>query len=307
MMDTSVIEIRRLPNYQLVSTTDFFFPLVDDPFLMGRIACANVLSDMYSEGVTEVDNLLMILAASIDMPPNCRDIVTWKMIEGFRSLAEEAGSSVTGGQSIYNPWPIIGGTAMSVVPKERVLMPTGAIEGDVLVLTKPLGTQVAVNAFQWINIDERWSRISDVVSREQLERAFDISAMSMERLNRKAAELMWKHGAHAATDVTGFGILGHAEALARNQSESVSFVIHTLPVIRAMAGVDAKLQNLFRLVKGRSAETSGGLLICLPKENVGAFCSEIYEAEGWPAIVVGTVEGGDRSASIAADVEIKEL
>ena len=135
-------------------------------------------------------------------------------------------------------------------------------------LTKPLGTQVAVNAHQWLDQPDRWKRIKLVISSEDVRKAYQRAMDSMARLNRTAARLMHKYNAHACTDVTGFGILGHAQNLATNQKNEVSFVIHNLPIISKMASVAKACGNMFKLLQGRSAETSGGLLICLPREQV---------------------------------------
>lgn len=132
----------------IVSTTDFFFPNVEDPYLQGRIALANVLSDLYAMGVAEVDSVLMILAASLDMDESSRDIVARQFIKGFDDAANDAGTAVTGGQTVKNPWPIIGGVAKSVCREEDFIRPINAQVGDVIILTKPLGTQVAVNVRQ---------------------------------------------------------------------------------------------------------------------------------------------------------------
>jgi len=150
--------------------------------------------------------------------------------------------------------------------------PDSAVVGDVLVLTKPLGTQVCVNAHQWLDQPERWNRIKLVVSEEDVRKAYQRGMDSMARLNRIGARLMHKYNAHGATDITGFGLLGHAQALARNQKNEVSFVIHNLPVIAKMAAVAKACGNMFQLLQGHSAETSGGLLICLPREQAAAYC-----------------------------------
>merc|ERR1712038_1226358 len=92
--------------------------------------------------------------------------------------------------------------------------------------------------------------------------------------------LMHKYNAHAATDVTGFGLLGHAQALARNQKAEVGFVIHNLPVIAKMAAVGKACGNMFQLAQGNSAETSGGLLTCLPREQAAAYCKDHRQAKG---------------------------
>lgn len=113
-MDSSVVKIAHGQDLYLVSTTDFFFPSVEDPYVQGKIACANVLSDAYAMGVTEVDTMLMILGVCRDMSEKERDVVTTQMIRGFNDLAHQAQTNVTGGQTVMNPWPIVGGVAMSV-------------------------------------------------------------------------------------------------------------------------------------------------------------------------------------------------
>lgn len=296
-MDASVTPLRH-GGLSLVQTTDFFYPLVEDPYIMGRIACANTLSDLYAMGVVDCDNLLMLLSVSTKMTEHERDTVIPLMIRGFKDTAEEAGCQVTGGQTVMNPWIIIGGVATAVCQPSQLIMPHDSVPGDVLVLTKPLGTQVAVNAHQWLSHADRWSRIKLVVTSEDVKKAYARAMNSMARLNSPAARLMHKYGAHGATDVTGFGLLGHAQNLARIQKHDVSFVIHNLPVIAKMAAVAKACGNMFQLMQGNSAETSGGLLICLPREQAAAYCKDIEKQEGYQAWIIGIVEKGNRTARI---------
>ncbi|EOA93191.1 Selenide, water dikinase 2, partial [Anas platyrhynchos] len=117
----------------------------------GRIACANVLSDLYAMGITECDNMLMLLSVSQKMSDEERDKVMPLIVKGFRDAAEDGGTSVTGGHTVLNPWLIVGGVATVVCQPSDFIMPDSAVPGDVLVLTKPLGTQVAVTAHQWLD------------------------------------------------------------------------------------------------------------------------------------------------------------
>ncbi|NXB84175.1 SPS1 dikinase, partial [Vidua chalybeata] len=135
--------------------------------------------------------------------------------------------------------------------------PDNAVPGDVLVLTKPLGTHMAVTAHQWLDMPERWNKIKLVVTREEVELAYQEAVASMATLNRTAAGLMRAFGAHAATDVTGFGVLGHARALAARQRLDVAFVIHNLPVIARMAAVSKACGGRAGLLHGTAPETSG--------------------------------------------------
>lgn len=293
-MDCSIVPLHDRPGLHLVSTIDFFYPLVEDPYLQGRIACANVLSDLFSLGVTFCDTMLMTLAASRDMDPQHRKIVTKEMIRGFSDLAAEAGTRVTGGQTVLNPWPIIGGVAMAVCRESDMIRPDQAQPGNVLVLTKPLGTQLAVNGHQWLHQPERWadactrSGLSDV----QVRAAYRKACASMARLNQSAAKLMHVHGALCSTDVTGFGILGHAENLAQNQRrKDLVFRLTALPFITHTLALDALKPTTFNLATGRSAETSGGLLIALPDAAAARRYVDQYRAEHkHEAWIVGHVE-----------------
>lgn len=300
-LDNSVVKTKYPGLYQ-ISTTDFFYPLVEDPYLQGRIAACNVLSDLYAMAVTEVDTMLMLIAASSDMAAAERDTVTTLMMKGFTDTATEAGTSVTGGQTVLNPWPIIGGVALSLRHESEFVRPGGLLPGDVLVLTKPLGTQVAVNLWQWRDGGstpshaKRWAQVSTEEGSLKLTagdaaKAYNTACESMSRLNLHAAQRMIKHGAHGATDVTGFGILGHAGNLAQyNDAAEVTLVIHTLPVIAGAAAVDDAVGRIFKLRAGRSAETSGGLLVALPsREAAQAFIDDVAAADGRPAWIVGEV------------------
>jgi selenide,water dikinase len=189
-MDCALVATRHAGIFS-ISTTDFFYPNVESPALQGRIAAANVLSDLYASGVVHVDTVLMLLAVSLDMEERVRDVVATELIRGFAAAVREAGASVTGGQTVLNPWPVIGGVASSVVREEDLVRPGGAVPGDVLVLTKPLGTQVACNMWQWRGGGgneagaRNWPRLAAAgVTRESAAAAYDAAAAGMARLNR---------------------------------------------------------------------------------------------------------------------------
>jgi selenide,water dikinase len=133
----------------------------------------------------------------------------------------------------------------------------------------------------------------------------------MARLNKVGATLMKKYQAHAATDVTGFGLIGHAQNLASNQMAEVNFEIHTLPIITGMAAVDDKVK-LFKLLDGLSAETSGGLFVAMSAENAKSFIKDITEIEGQTAWIVGDVVDATqqklkRTAKIIDNVSILQV
>ena len=306
-MDCSIVATRHAGLF-CVSTTDFFYPLVECPYLQGRIGACNVLSDLYAVGVAEVDTVLMLLAVSLDMEEGLRDAATAEMMRGFNDCVAEAGASVTGGQTVKNPWPMIGGSATATATEAELVRPEGARPGCVLVLTKPLGTQVAVNVWQRRPPHAQWeARLAPAgLTLPAAARMYDAACASMATLSAPAAALMRAHGALAATDVTGFGILGHARNLAEHTRLPCHLRLHTLPCFPQAAELDERLGELgWGLKRGFSAETSGGLLVALPSAQAAqAFCAAL----GGRAWVVGDVleplEAGGRTAEIAEDVKM---
>ncbi len=304
--DCSVTEVKDNKDLVCVSTTDFFYPLVEDPYKQGQIACCNVLSDLYSMGVTHVDNVLMILGVSLQMKEKEREIITREMMKGFNDKAREAGTNVTGGQSVMNPWPMIGGTAISVVKKSDVKFPNNAKEGDLLVLTKPLGTQVAVNLAQWLlESDPLWQKAKQFVTEEQVWDAYIKAETSMSRLNLNGAKLMHKFDIGCCTDVTGFGIKGHVENLAVAQKKNLKFRINKLPIINHMNIVNKNILN-FKLDQGYSAETSGGLLIAIDRSQAQKYVDEMHAIGEW-AWIVGDVIDGNREVEIDQKFEYIQI
>lgn len=281
---------------------------MDSPYLQGRIGAANVLSDLCAEGVRGCDFVLMSLAACTTMPPAVRTRCTEEMVRGFRDACREAGTVVTGGQTVLNPWPMIGGVATAVVDEDGYVPCDGARVGHVVVLTKPLGTQVAVNAHQWKRQrSPLWNTCDGVLTEETADDMTHAAIESMARLNTNAGALMLDHGASAATDVTGFGILGHARNLMENQKEAVGMEITALPFLRNALAVDEKVFD-FGLRAGLSAETSGGLLVCLPKDRAEAYRTELERLDGSPTWIVGRlVPDEQRRARIVDDAEFLEV
>eukprot|EP00483_Globobulimina_turgida_P007572 UN07587 len=135
MLDCSIIKC--INNLNLISTTDYFYPLVDDPYVQGRIGATNVISDIYSLGIPDIDNILMILAASSNIKDKQhRNIITSEMISGFIDTCSLAKTRVTGGHSVNNPWPIIGGCAQTVGTDEQYISPYNGQYDDCLVFKK---------------------------------------------------------------------------------------------------------------------------------------------------------------------------
>lgn len=301
----------------MVSTIDFFFPLINDPYKMGKIACANVLSDVYAIGCHQVTTVLNVFSNATKISSRENDVVMALMLRGFVDCATDGDTEVTGGQTVKNQEMLCGGVAMSICKDDEFVDPIGAKEGDVLILTKPIGIQIAVNCHQWLDKvkrnkgtvfeQQKLKELKLKFSDEQIKESFEASTRSMMALNKNAAKLMKKYDAGCSTDVTGFGLINHAKNLAVNQTDAVDFVFTNIPCLKNSLEMDKHLGNLFGLTKGTAAETSGGLIISLPKKNVDAFLKEFEEIEGRKAWVVGKVVKGNRTAMMEKECKFFEV
>jgi selenide, water dikinase len=196
----------------LISTTDFFMPIVDDPYEFGRIASANAISDVYAMGGKPI-LAIAILGWPINILPPA---VAQKVIEGSRSICKEAGIPLAGGHSIDSPEPIFGLAVNGLVPIENIKQNNKAAAGNVLFLTKPLGVGILTTA-------EKKGILQDAHK--------GIAAKQMMQLN-KAGEALGKiKGVTAMTDVTGFALLGHLVEMAEGSSLSAVIDFEKIPVI----------------------------------------------------------------------------
>lgn len=252
----------------LVQTVDFFPPIVDDPYAYGAIAAANALSDIYAMGGAPA-MALVIAAFPADLPAP----IIQAILQGGADKAAEAGAVIGGGHTVVDKEPKYGLCATGFVHPDRITPKGGAVAGDRLLLTKPLGT----------------GAITTAIKRGKGDQAHLAAAVeSMLLLNRAAAELARGAGVHGATDITGFGLLGHAAELARNSQTGLRIESASLPLLPgaldyARAGiVPGGLANNRAFVEQSRAvryapgidqgrqlllfdpQTSGGLLFALP-------------------------------------------
>jgi len=277
----------------VVQTVDFFPPVVDDAWTYGAIAAANAMSDVYAMG-GEVVLCLNIAGFPEDLPP---EIMT-DVFRGGADKVAEAGGIIAGGHTVIDAEPKYGLSVMGLVHPKQVMSKEGARPGDALVLTKALGTGLILTAAK-----------RDLVEQAHL----DAAVASMLTLNRHASHLAREAGAHAVTDVTGFGILGHALEVAEHSRVRIVLRSGELPLLPgalqyAIDGVDfggvnrnrEYLEPRIEGLDGVSAEmqrllldpqTSGGLLIALEAAKAVALV-EALQGDGLPAAVVGEVREG---------------
>ena len=278
----------------LVQTVDVFCPSVDDPYLFGQVAAANSLSDVYAMGGQPL-TALSILGFPVRTAP---DGVMRDILRGGIDKMAEAGVPVIGGHSIKDAEIKAGFAVTGLVDPSRMMTNAGARPGDALVLTKPLGTGIIAFA--------------DQIGRAPPD-ALEAAARSMTTLNRAASELMVLFGAHACTDITGFGLMGHLAAMARASGVDVEIAWDDLPLLpgvlecvgqgilpggiernRESSGASATLGkgvDPLALEVCLDPQTSGGLLVVLPEARAAEFVERLHEAGVADAAVVGRVRG----------------
>ena len=288
--DAAVYRLR--PDLAMVATTDFFTPIVDDPYVFGQIAAANALSDIYAMGATPVMAL-----ALLGMPLGRVSVTTVRAIlAGGAAVCARAGLPVAGGHSIDSPEPIYGLAAMGTVHPDRVLRNSGARDGDVLILTKGLGIGIFSAAFKQGRLDAT---------------AYALMVHSTTQLNAIGATLPDRDGVHALTDVTGFGLLGHALELCRASGLGSRIDVAQVPVLEgaaalAQAGIGtgaaarnwASYGNEVQSPPGLAdwqrgllcdPQTSGGLLIAVAAPDAADIVNAVRAAGFGRADIVGVL------------------
>ncbi len=285
-----------LGDRALVATADFITPVCDDPHRFGRVAAANALSDVYAMGGRP------LFALNLCCFPELEGEGAQALAGVLRGAAEtlvDAGAVLLGGHSVRDPELKFGLSVIGEAAPDRLLTNAGAKPGDRLLLTKPLGTGILINAFKVDKIDE-----------DGLEPAL----REMERLNDVASRLALEHGAHAATDVTGFGLTGHALGMAKASKVGVRFVFERLPVHEDVyrlikAGVTTGCtvlneDNVREVLKDYAGldkvrrevlfdpQTSGGLLLAVPPEAAAPLLAALL-ASGHQAAEIGEVLEGE--------------
>lgn len=288
----------------LVLTTDFFPPVCSDPYEFGQIAAANSISDVYAMGGDPVVALNIMMFPAVSLPME----VYAEIIKGGADKAAEAGVRIIGGHTIDDSPPKYGLAVVGYVHPDKIVTNAGARPGDSLILTKPIGTGV-------ILAGQRLGLATD--------RDVDEAKRQMKLLNRSAAEVMKKFNVRGATDITGFGLAGHALKMARASKVSISLDLKQVPLIgdtyrlvdegcipgaafrnldyaeadtTFTSGIDYNLKML-----AFDAQTSGGLLMSVPEKIAGNVLSSLLAAGLAESSIIGHVTGKEDKYLLLAD------
>jgi selenide,water dikinase len=289
--DAGVFRLR--DDLAIVNTVDFFTPVVDDAYTYGQISAANALSDVYAMGGRPVSALNIVCWPQSGLPGE----MLAEILRGGADKTREAGAVVVGGHSVADEEVKFGMAVTGVIDPRRIIRNVGARPGDALLLSKALGTGVLMTAFK----------------RDALDDDHYVSAVkSMTQLNAAAAAVMLKYDAHAATDVTGFGLMGHAFIMADGSGATIIFEESDLPLLagaldqvragmipgggqrnRDFYGPHVKISDEVSEEMATMAfdpQTSGGLLIAVPESEAIAMLADLHQAGCADASIVGRVE-----------------
>jgi len=275
----------------LVQTVDFFTPIVDDPYSFGQIAAANAISDIYAMGgkPLTVLNIVAFPISTLDKQ------ILADILRGAADKVQEAGATLVGGHSIDDKEPKFGMAVTGLIHPDKVKTNAGARPGDKLILTKPIGVGILTTSIK-----------KDQLTEEEVKRVTTVMAT----LNRTAAEVMSGYDVHGCTDVTGFGLMGHASEMARGGNVGLRIVkdlVPVLPRVRELAEqgfVPGGTKNNFKHVETIvtfpesmdqidrwilcDAVTSGGLLISVNPDQADRMLAELVE-KGVEASIIGEV------------------
>lgn len=288
--DASVWKIS--DDLAIIQTTDFFPPLCSDPFEFGQIAAANALSDVYAMGGRPVSalNLVMFPSSTVDIG------VLSLILEGGLHMAKAANIILTGGHTIDDPIPKYGLAVTGVIHPKHITSNANAVIGDLLVLTKPIGTGVMIAG-------HKLGEVAQSHYRNVLE--------SMKKLNQKAATVMQQFSIQCATDITGFGLAGHAYKMAKASEVSIELYANKIPLFEGVYDLldmgcipGAAFRNYHYLEQDLmandqvdyhlkmalfDAQTSGGLLMCVKEKSAPELLNELKKQGLHESCIVGKV------------------
>jgi selenide, water dikinase len=276
----------------IVNTVDFFTPVVDDPYTYGLISAANALSDVYAMGGRPLTALNIVCWPQSGLPGE----MLAEILRGGADKAREAGATIVGGHTVADDEVKFGMAVTGVIDPRRIVRNVGASAGDALLLSKPLGTGVLMTAFK-----------RDRLPAEQYETA--VRWMSM--LNASAAAAMLKYEVHAATDITGFGLMGHALKMAEGTGVTLVFEESDLPLLpgaleltreKMIPGGGTRNREFYSpkvkvsdeiademITLAFDPQTSGGLLIALPEAQALPLLADLHNAGCSEAAIIGRV------------------
>lgn len=261
---------------------DIFTPIIDEPDIAGQIAACNVTNDVFAMNVPEISGMLVFLAIQPITPAD----VAEGILKGIKTFMEKkVNSRIVGGHTIYSEWPLIGGEASGFVERDKIIPKQGVKLGDKLILTKPIGIQAIMASYRILK------DMPDLIahySKSELQHAIDIAVNVMTTPNQNVIKTIHSYDnfsfIHAMSDVTGFGLAGHAKEMLQNSNFSIT--INRVPYIKLAKELSKELGYAYDECKCH--ETAGGMLISVASDYAQEFSTTLKrnKIKNW---IIGTI------------------
>ena len=301
--DAAVLPV---PNSDLVlvKNLDIFTPIVDEPELQGEIAACNVTNDIFAMNVPEISGMLVFLGINTNMPMEIAE----RILIGIKNFMEKKiNSKIVGGHTIYSEWPLIGGEASGYTQSNMVIKKQGVKEGDILILTKPIGLQAIMAAYR---ILKDFPEMLEQYSKDELKKSINFAIELMTTPNQNVVKTIHSYKdfsfIHAMSDVTGFGLAGHAKEMLQNSE--LSAILEKVPSIKLSKKLSNELGYAFD--DCTCHETAGGMLMAVEPAKSEEFSNTLY-SNGIKNWIVGTIDsekpGTVRLDENTENIEIQNL
>jgi selenide,water dikinase len=284
-----------------VKNLDIFTPIIDEPDIAGQIAACNVTNDVFAMNVPEISGMLVFLAIQPITPIDIAEGI----LKGIKTFMEKkVNSKIVGGHTIYSEWPLIGGEASGFVERDKIIPKQGVKLGDKLILTKPIGIQAIMASYR---ILKDMPDLLAHYSKSELQRAIDIAVNVMTTPNQNVIKTIHSYDnfsfIHAMSDVTGFGLAGHAKEMLQNSNFSIT--INRVPYINLAKELSKELGYAYDECKCH--ETAGGMLISVASDHADEFSTTLKrnKIKNWIIGTIGKVQ--PEQVQISENVEHIEI
>ena len=300
--DAAIIPV---PNTDMVivKNIDIFTPIIDEPEIMGEIAAANVTNDVFALNVPEISGMLVFLGMKKNMPMH----VAEGILLGIRNFIEnKIDSKVLGGHTIYSEWPLIGGEASGFLHKDKVIKKNDVKEGDVLIVTKPIGNQAIMAAYR---LQKNNPDLLKAFSKEDIDESIDLAIEYMTMPLQSVVKAIHSYEdmsfVHSMTDVSGFGLAGHLKEMLQNSD--LSAIIKKVPIFK----LTKELANEFgyKFDECEMPETAGGMLLSVDRDHAAEFSERLkneFHVSNW---IIGEIDNINkpRHVRVSKNVEYVEI
>jgi len=300
--DAAIIPV---PNTDMVivKNIDIFTPIIDEPEIMGEIAAANVTNDVFALNVPEISGMLVFLGMKKNMPM----YVAEGILLGIRNFIEnKIDSKVLGGHTIYSEWPLIGGEASGFINKDDVIKKNYVKEGDILIVTKPVGNQAIMAAYRLLKNNPD---LLKAFSKEEIDESIDLAIKYMTMPLQSVVKAIHSYEdmsfVHSMTDISGFGLSGHLKEMLQNSNLSAN--IKKVPIFK----LTKELANEFgyKFDELEMPETAGGMLLSVDREYAEEFSERLnneFHVSNW---IIGEIDNINepRRVRVSKNVEYVEI